>query len=60
MNFYHNRGNSSDYCDNINMPPIIVVGTKLDQAQIVRNSSSLRSTSQIALQFRADEINLVI
>ena len=42
------------------MPPILVVGTKLDQAQIVRNSSSLRSTSQIALQFRADEINLVI
>ena len=38
--------------------PLLVVGTKLDQAQIVRNSSSLRSSSPIAVQFRSDEINL--
>ncbi len=39
-------------------PPLLVVGTKLDEAQIVRNSSSLRSSSPIAVQFRSDEINL--
>ncbi len=38
--------------------PLLVVGTKLDEAQIVRNSSSLRSSSPIAVQFRSDEINL--
>ena len=46
-------------CDNTKQfAPLLVVGTKLDQAQIVRNSSSLRSSSPIAVQFRSDEINL--
>jgi hypothetical protein len=46
--------------ENSNMPPLLVIGTKLDSAQSLRSSShSLKSTSQIALNFRADEINLV-
>lgn len=40
------------------MPPLLVVGTKLDEAQMVRNTSSLRGISSIALEMRADEINL--
>ena len=39
--------------------PLIVIGTKLDKAQLVRNSESLRTASSyIATQHRADEINL--
>ena len=46
--------------DNMNMPPLLVIGTKLDSAQSLRSSShSLRSASQVALNFRTDEINLV-
>lgn len=46
--------------DNSNMPPLLVIGTKLDSAQSLRSSSNcLKTTSQIALNFRADEINLV-
>jgi hypothetical protein len=41
------------------MPPLLVVGTKLDEAQVVRNSNSLKGASTIAFEFRADEINLV-
>ena len=42
------------------MPPLLVIGTKLDSAQSLRSSSNcLKTTSQIALNFRADEINLV-
>lgn len=55
------QSNHSDYrkCDNTKQfAPLLVVGTKLDQAQIVRNSSSLRASSPIAVQFRSDEINL--
>ena len=39
--------------------PLLVVGTKFDQAQIVRNSSSLKTSSPIASELNADEINLV-
>ena len=43
--------------NNSNMPPLLVIGTKSDQAQLVRNS--LRTcTSYVAAQYRADEINL--
>lgn len=39
------------------MPPLLVIGTKSDQAQLVRNS--LRTcTSYVAAKYRADEINL--
>jgi hypothetical protein len=42
-----------------NLIPSIVIGTKLDEAQSVRDVSSLRKSSPIALEFRLDEINLV-
>ena len=46
--------------DNSNVPPLLVVGTKLDSAQSLRSSShALKSASQIGLHFRTDEINLV-
>jgi Rab-like protein 3 len=42
-------------------PPLLVVGTKLDQAQLVRTSVSLQrsSSSYLAAEYRTDEINLV-
>ncbi|CAF0973414.1 unnamed protein product [Brachionus calyciflorus] len=52
------KNSSFFYQDNSNLLPLIFVGTKLDQAQIVRNSNSFRNQSQIALMYRADEINL--
>lgn len=42
------------------MPPALVIGTKLDEAQKVRESSTLRIASPIANECRFDEINLVI
>lgn len=52
------RANNSHSFDYLNLPPILVVGTKLDLAKTMRNSNHLRNASPIAIQFRADEINL--
>jgi hypothetical protein len=41
-------------CFNI---PLLLVGTKLDQAKVYRNS--LRTSSEFEMQFKCDEINLV-
>lgn len=41
-----------------NTPPLFVVGTKLNSAQMVRNSASLRYSSSSILNYRADEINI--
>lgn len=49
---------STQSFDYLNLPPILVVGTKLDLAKMLRNSTHLRSASAIAVQFRSDEINL--
>lgn len=51
----YQHSNSFDY---INLPPILVVGTKHDQAKMMRNSSHLRNASDIAVKYRVDEINL--
>lgn len=54
----NSSSSSSNLFSNLNMPPILVIGTKLDYAQKVRNSSTLKNSSPIAMEFRADEINL--
>ena len=42
----------------MNMPPLFVVGTKLDQAQKVRSSDMLKASSSLDIPCRYDAINL--